>query len=559
MKYVALFITLFIAGVYSYPPEATPPVEDGRPNIILIMADDLGYSDLGCYGGEIQTPNLDQLAAEGLRFSQFYNTSRCCPTRASLLTGLYNHQAGIGKMTTDEQVAGYRGHLTENTVTLAEVLREAGYHTGMVGKWHVSNTLIQETKEAQLDWLNHQTFHPFFSPVEQYPVHRGFEKYYGNIWGVVDFFDPFSLVNETEPIRTVSDDYYHTDAINDSAAAYVRQFSRDDQPFFIYVAHTAPHWPLHALPEDIKKYEDTYQVGWEVIRQERYQRMVEKGVFPAGENVLSERYNKSEISWEDNPTKEWDARAMAVHAAMVDRMDQGIGRIIDALEETDELENTLILFLSDNGASPEDCQRYGPGFDRPSETREGEEIVYPVDKEVLPGPQQTFASIGTIWANVANTPFRYWKMESFEDGACTPMIAYWLRGITAEKGSVTDQPGHVMDFMATLVEIGKGTYPRTFNGHEIQPTQGLSLLPIFWGNQREGHQALFNEHFGAASVMQGEWKLVRLEEDAPWELYNLQKDRTELHNLAKQHPEKARELKNLWLAWAKEHQVLPKP
>ena len=252
--------------------------KDERPNIILIMADDLGYSDIGCFGGEITTPNIDYLADNGLRFRQFYNTSRCCPTRASLLTGLYNHQAGIGEMTTDRNEPGYRGFISQNTITLAEVLKEAGYHTGMVGKWHVSNTIEQKDKEAQMRWLNHKEEHPLFSPLNQYPTSRGFEKYYGNIWGVVDFFDPFSLVNGTTPVANVPSNYYHTDAISDTAVSYIHEFSKEDKPFFIYVAETAPHWPLHALPQDIKKYENTYKVGWDAIRENRYKKMVSIGL-----------------------------------------------------------------------------------------------------------------------------------------------------------------------------------------------------------------------------------------------------------------------------------------
>ncbi len=483
-----LFISIFSSAISGCAPGAeTAQSTDTRPNIVVIMADDLGYSDLGCYGGEVQTPNLDALAADGLRFSQFYNTSRCCPSRASLLTGLYNHQAGIGGMTTDEHQPGYRGHINDSSVTLAEVLKEAGYHTGMVGKWHVSNTIVQDDPQAQLAWLNHQEFHSAFSPLEQYPVSRGFEKYYGNIWGVVDFFDPFSLLNGKEAVRSVPKGYYHTDAINDSSAAYIRHFAQDDQPFFLYVAHTAPHWPLMALPEDIEKYKDTYTVGWDAIREARYQRMIEKGIIDQEKYPLSERW-QSELAWADHADSVWDARAMAVHAAMIDRMDQGIGRIIKALEETGEMDNTLIVFLSDNGASPEDCMRYGPGFDRPGQTRSGEEIKYPVDKslDVLPGPQTSFTSIGERWANVANTPFRYWKMESFEGGVHTPMIAHWPAGIKAQKGSITDQIGHVMDFMATFVDLAKTDYPSQYQGHEITPLQGISLAPVFEGKQRAG-------------------------------------------------------------------------
>lgn len=528
-----------------------------RPNIILILADDLGYSDLGCYGGEIATPNLDYLANNGLRFTRFYNTSRCCPTRASLLTGLYNHQAGIGEMTTDRNSPGYRGFVSQNTVTLAEVLKEAGYHTGMTGKWHVSNTIEQKDAKTQLKWLNHQEEHPLFSPLEQYPTSRGFEKYYGNIWGVVDFFDPFSLVNGTTPVRNVPANYYHTDAISDTTVAYIREFSKDDKPFFLYVAETAPHWPLHALPEDIKKYENTYKAGWDAIRLNRYQKMVSLGLIDPSKAALSPRWS-ADLKWEDNPDKEWDARAMAVHAAMIDRMDQGIGRILNALKETGRLENTLILFLSDNGASPENAAQYGPGFDRPGETRSGQKITYPVKKDVLPGAQTTFASIGPRWANVSNTPYQLAKAESYEGGVRTPLIAFWPNGITVEKGSISGRTGHVMDFMATFVELANIKYPASYNGNKIEPLQGTSLVPAFESKNAQGHEVLFNEHFGARFVRHEGWKLVARRNE-PWHLYRINDDETELNDLSKQHPDIVQKMENLWQEWAKENRVLPKP
>ncbi|HVW61308.1 MAG TPA: sulfatase-like hydrolase/transferase, partial [Puia sp.] len=311
--------------------------QSARPNIVLILADDMGFSDIGCYGGEIHTPNIDALAANGVRFVRFYNTSRCCPSRAQLLTGLDNHMAGIGNMTNDQHEPGYRGYLTENTVTIAEVLKAAGYHTAMSGKWHVSNTVQQATPVAQLQWLDHRLQAPLFSPVEQYPVHRGFEKFYGTIWGVVDHFDPFSLVDGTKPVQDVPAGYYHTDAVSDSAAAYIRQFSKDPQPFFLYLAYNAPHWPVQAPAGDIGKYKETYRAGWDAIREARYRRMSRLGIIDTATDKLSPRYPTA--SWEENPDKEWDARVMAVHAAMIDRMDQGIGRVVAALRQTGRLDN----------------------------------------------------------------------------------------------------------------------------------------------------------------------------------------------------------------------------
>lgn len=549
------FKLLFLASLSILILQCSPNNKsDKRPNIVVIMADDLGFSDLGCYGGEINTPNLDWLASNGIRFTQFYNTSRCCPTRASFLTGLYNHQAGIGHMTTDTNQDGYRGYLTDNTVTLAEVLKDAGYHTGMVGKWHVSNTIVQETPEKQLNWLNHHEHHELFSPIEQYPISRGFEKYFGNIWGVVDFFDPFSLVNGSKPVKKVPKNYYHTDAINDTASVYIKEWSKEKQPFFLYVAHTAPHWPLHALPEDIAKYEDTYKVGWQTIREQRYERMTKSGLLDPKIYPLTERYN-NEVQWEDNPHQSWDARAMAVHAAMIDRMDQGIGRIIKTLKETGELENTLIIFLSDNGASYENSMQYGSGFDRPSETRDGKPIAYPVGKEVLPGPETSFTSIGRTWANVSNTPFSYWKMESFEGGIHTPMIAYWPNGIQG-KARTSEQVGHVMDFMATFVDLSNASYPEIYNGKKITSMAGKSLIPVFSGKSGTGHPVLFNEHEGGRYVRTQEWKLVTLDAKEPWQLYKINEDRTETHNVSEQYPEVVAELDSLWYDWASENNVI---
>ena len=527
-----------------------------QPNIIVIMADDLGYSDIGSYGGEIHTPALDQLAENGIRFTQFYNTSRCCPTRASMLTGLYPHQAGIGRMTMDAGKPGYRGYLTENTVTIAEVLKQEGYQTGMVGKWHVSPTEALE-QEEQLKWLAHLETKRDFSDTATYPTARGFDKFFGNIWGVVDYFDPFSLVNGKEPVEKVPEDYYHTIAIGDSAVAYVDQFSKVDKPFFLYVAHCAPHWPLQALPDDIKKYEDVYKVGWDAIREKRYKRMLELGLIEKETAPLSTRLFP-EKSWEQNPDKEWDARAMAVHAAMVDRMDKTIGALVEKLKETGELDNTIIMFFSDNGASYERPSNYGPGFDRAGKTREGEKVHFPVDKDIMPGPQTVHAGIGAAWANVANTPFRYYKSKVHEGGIATPFIVHWPAGIK-DKGHVKKQPGHVIDIMATCLDLAKATYPQTFAGREITPTLGKSLLPIIEGSQADGHEVIFWEHFGARAIRRGNWKLVMVENESDWELYNLAKDRTEVNNLADTFPEKVEELSGLWEEMAYKYQVYPAP
>ncbi|MVT08899.1 arylsulfatase [Chitinophaga tropicalis] len=557
MKRYKVLLSTLLAGAGIVTLLSLSDRKAPRPNIIVILADDLGYSDIGCYGGEVHTPNIDYLAHNGIRYTQFYNTSRCCPTRASLLTGLYNQQAGIGRMTDAEDEPGYRGHLTDNTVTLAEVLQSAGYHTAMCGKWHVSNTNGQPTKQEQLDWLNHRKAGGPFSPIAQYPTHRGFEKFFGTIWGVVDFYDPFSLVSGDQPIREVPKDYYHTDAINDTAVAYIRGYAGSKQPFFLYVAHNAPHWPLHALPEDIARYRQTYKAGWEAIRQARYRRMAEMGLIDTTTTKLSARW-KNDLEWENNPDSVWDAEAMAVHAAMTDRMDQGIGRIIAALKETGQLDNTLILFLSDNGASPENCAAYGPGFDRPSQTRDGREIVYATRKQALPGPETVYASIGTRWANVANTPYQYWKAESYEGGIHTPLIAFWPEGISVPKGGFSSWTGHVMDFMATFTELAGARYPAVYKGRKITPTTGISLTSSF-RDKPGGHELLFNEHFGARYARKGNWKLVSMSNDTTWRLYDLSVDKTEMRDMAGSQPGVVEELDSLWRKWAYSHDVYPKP
>ncbi len=555
---VILAIALLLLFSFTQNKKESTKAKDTRPNIVIIMADDLGFSDIGCFGGEIHTPNIDYLANNGIRFTQFYNTSRCCPTRASLLTGLYNHDAGIGEMTDEHNEPGYLGRIGENTVTIAEVLKDAGYHTAMSGKWHISNTDAQPTKQAQLDWLNHQAYHETFSPLSQYPTSRGFERYFGTIWGVVDYFDPFSLVSGTTPIKEVPKNYYHTDAINDTAVTYINEMSKEGKPYFLYVAENAPHWPLMALPEDIAKYKNTYKVGWDAIREARYKRQLQMKLVEPSDEALSPRW-KSDLTWEDNPDKDWDAMAMAVHAAMIDRMDQGIGRIIKALKENGQLDNTLIVFLSDNGASGEVAANYGAGFDRPNETRDGREIVYATKKQVMPGPETTYSSIGPRWANVANTPFKLWKAESYEGGIHTPMIAFWPKGISAPKGSYSSQIGHVMDFMNTFIELAHTSYPSQYKGHTILPTIGISLVPSFTGEKAIGHSTLFNEHFGGKYARQNDWKLVRGGADTTWHLYNIKKDKTELNDLAAKYPDKVKELNDLWENWAKENQVFPKP
>ena len=527
-----------------------------KPNIIIIMADDLGFSDLGCYGGEIETPNLDRLAANGVRSNAFYNTSRCCPTRASLLTGLYPHQAGLGRMTMDARLPGYRGSLQPNTVTIAEVLKDAGYQTGMTGKWHVSET-VDLGNEKQLKWLAHQKNNGPFSDIASYPTSRGFDKYYGNIWGVVDYFDPFSLVNGTEEVKEVPKDYYHTNAIGDSAVAYVEQFSGYKNPFFLYVAHCAPHWPLPAPVETIQKYVKVYEKGWEAIRDKRYEKLKSQGILTEQSRLPAFMF--PEENWEENIDKAWDVRAMAVHAAMVDLLDQSVGKLLYKLEATGELNNTMILFLSDNGASSERPSKYGPGFDRAVSTRDGRIVNFPVNKDSLPGPQTVLSGIGPKWAHTVNTPFRYWKARVYEGGINTPFIAFWPDGIK-DKGAIREFPAHVTDIMATCLAVSGAEYPKRYKGNEITPTVGRSFLPILKGTANSGTQeTFFWEHFGSNALRKGDWKLVKLDSKSPWELYNISSDKTEIDNVAKDHQEVVAELAEEWKKLAKQYHVYPAP
>ncbi len=550
----SLFMFLFIGCSGSLNPKEDTNL---RPNIIIIMADDLGYSDLGCFGGEINTPALDYLAENGLRFTSFYNTSRCCPSRASLLTGLYPHQAGIGRMSFDSGLPGYRGFLSHQIPTIAEILKESGYQTGMTGKWHVSLTPKYD-KEKQLAWLAHQMDLGPFSDPETYPVARGFEKYFGNIWGVVDYFDPFSLVSGDQQIKSVPENYYHTDAIGDTAVAYIQSFARNNKPFFLLVTHCAPHWPLQAPEPEIVKYQNTYKSGWRSIREARYEKMCRMGLINKETHPLP-AFMFPDLNWDSNADSTWDARAMAVHAAMVDRMDQTIQKLIDELKEVDQLDNTVIFFFSDNGASSERPSRYGPGFDRAGSTRSGEPVIFPVDKTVLPGPQTVHAGIGPVWAHIANTPYRYWKARVYEGGIRTPFIVHWPEAIK-DKNGIRTEMAHLIDLMTTCLEIAEVPYPDSFRSKPLLDQPGKSLAPLILGRSPGPiHEELFWEHMGAKAFRVKDLKLVKLDANTEWELYDLSKDQTETVNIAHKFPHKLLEMKELWRQRADEFQVFPLP
>jgi arylsulfatase len=525
-------IVVAMAAALGAAPGPTAASADDRPNFVIVMADDLGFSDLGSYGGEIRTPHLDALASRGLRFSQFYNAARCCPTRASLLTGLYPHQAGM---------AENGQSLSRSTATLAEVLRAAGYQTGMAGKWHLSRTAPRQSPAEQLDWLSHRADFGDFAPRASYPSNRGFDQHWGVIWGVVNFYDPFSLVHNEEPIREVPAGFYMTDFITDKSVEMIDRFSRVDRPFLLYIAHTAPHWPLQAPEADIASYRGMYDAGWEELRRSRYRRQLAAGLFDAETTPLPP--NSSGEAWQDCRRKGWEAAHMEVHAAMVTRMDRGIGRVVTKLEDTGELENTLVLFLSDNGASPE--RGYPPGFDRPDRLRDGTKIRYDFDR---PGPADTWGYLGAAWASAVNTPFRYWKKESFEGGTRTPAIVHWPHGLLAKGGSITTAVAHVMDVMPTLVELAGAKHPNQLDGRSVMRPEGKSLVPILRGRPYAGHETLYWEHEGGRAVRHGAWKLAALP-DRKWELFDLSKDRSESRDVSARHPQKVAELAALWSAW----------
>jgi len=532
---------------------AAPP----RPNILVILADDVGFSDLGCYGGEIATPNLDHLAQNGLRFTQFYNTARCCPTRASLLTGLYPHQAGMGHMNHNFRGPGYEADLNTSCVTIAEVLKDSGYRTYMTGKWHLSKNIRPQP------------------PMHSWPMQRGFEKYYGTVLGSASFFDtPVWRGNnwysvESDP-EYKTDDYYFTDALTDHAVRFVKEHVQESpvKPFFLYQAYTAAHWPLHAREKDIARYKGKFDAGYDQLRKARVKRMQKAGIISA--------------DWELTPTvgdlekvkqREWELRCMEVYAAMLTSMDEGVGKIIAALKETGQFENTLILYLQDNGGCAEEIGRGPepreeevrnirplrpeelPSGGHPKQTRDGKPMRDGAG--VMPGPADTYIGYGEKWANVSNTPFREYKHWVHEGGISTPLIAHWPKGIPRElNSSFIKDPSHLIDIMATCVDVAQTTYPATRAGSPIKPLQGISLKPALTGGKLDRNEPIFWEHESNRAVRDGKWKLVA-KEDEPWELYDMDADRTEMHNLAAQHPARVKEMAAQWDAYAARCDVLP--
>jgi arylsulfatase len=546
---VALAVSLFVPCV-AHAADA--------PNVVVILTDDMGFSDLGCYGGEIATPNLDALAANGVRFSQFYNTARCCPTRASLLTGLYPHQAGVGHMMTDNGKPGYRGDLNTSCRVFGEVLKPAGYRSYAVGKWHV-------TKSAGKD-----------GPKDNWPLQRGFDRFYGTIHGAGSFYDPSSLVRDNTMISPYADPeykpktYYYTDAIAEHASRFVSDHAKDhkEKPFLLYVAFTAAHWPMHALPEDIAKYKGKYDSGYDPIRKARFEKAAKLGLIDPKQPMTP-----GSREWDKVPDKKWESACMEVYAAMVDRMDQGVGKLVAELKKTGQFENTLILYMQDNGGCAEAQGRTGnknhPNIARPdkptfpamkptdfaaagsvpAQTRDG----FPVRMGplVMPGPEDTYVAYGPGWANVSNTPLREYKHWVHEGGISTPLIAHWPKGISA-KGEPRHTPGHLIDIAATVYDLAGAKYPK-----DATPLEGKSLKPVFAGKPLE-RDALYWEHEGNRAVRAGNWKLVA-KHNAKWELYDIGKDRVEANDLSAKEPDKLKELVAKYEAYAKRANVEPWP
>jgi len=520
---------------------------DKRPNIILILADDLGFSDLGCYGSEILTPHLDKMASDGLRFTQFYNTPRCCPSRAALLTGLYPQQAGVGAMMEDRGLPGYHGELNNHCVTIAEVLRAANYHTLMVGKWHLCHVVFDGKKQ-----LNFETDEPYWENKSDWPLQRGFEEYYGTIHGVSSYFEPFSLVSNNVPIKPAGTNFYYTDSISDHAVANIDKYAASDRPFFMYVAFTAPHWPLQAPEADIARYRKTYQAGWDKIRAARFQREQELGVIDR-DWTLSPR-DPDVIPWTNVIHPQWQAEKMATYAAQVGHLDDGVGRIMAELQAKNIADNTLVIFLSDNGACNELVQP--DWYDVPSHTRDGRVVkVGNLDTSVMAGPADVWQSYGPPWANVSNTPFRLYKHFTHEGGIASPFIVYWP-AVIRQRGELSRQLGHITDIMPTVLEVAAAEYPREFKSQPILPLEGKSLVAAFENKERPDRTPIFWEHEGNRAVRSGQWKLVSRYPGA-WELYDMTADRTEQHDLASAQPDRVKTLSDLYDQWAQRCGVVP--
>lgn len=498
-----------------------------RPNIVVILADDMGFSDVGSYGGEVRTPNIDRLAGKGIRYKQFYNAARCCPTRAALMTGLYPHQAGMGWMAAaDLGTPAYAGNLNRQSVTIAEVLKTAGYATCMTGKWHLTN-------ERKIDGM----------VKDNWPCQRGFDRYFGVIPGAANYFTPQVYSNNDR--YQAPRDFYLTDAISDTSVRYIAEHFRQPTaaPLFMYVAYTSPHWPLQAPQKVIDTYKANYRKGWDKLREERFARQKKLGLFPA--NAVMSKRDATVPAWDSLTQEEQEQMAlrMAIYAAQIDIMDQGIGRIVKQLEANGQLDNTLIFFLSDNGACAE--------------------FISSGESKALTGAANTWESYHTEWANVSSTPFKEYKHYTYEGGIATPLIVHWPAGVSKKLNNQwIGQYGFLSDIMATCVDVAGAQYPDRFRGNNIVPLEGKSLRPHFSATDNS-RGVIFWEHEANIAVRDGKWKLVattaqdRALSVETLALYDMAADPTELNDLASREPARVKQLFAAWQAWANKVGALP--
>ena len=538
-----LLLVLILTFIFSCQ-QKNEPVEKQKPNILFVLLDDLGYSDLGCYGGEINTPNMDQLGYNGLRYESIYNSARCCPSRAALMTGLYPPQAGIANFTTNKPKKdlgpAYLGHLREDCVTLGEVLKSGGYGTYYVGKWHM---------HERTD-----------------PVKRGFDEFYGYDMGYAqDQWDPNAYIRKPEgrekEIDKPEGEFYATDIFNDYALEFLKQAEqKGDEPWFLFLGHSSPHFPVQAPKESIDKYFDVYIKGWDNIREERYDNLktvglienesrwslTDRAIVPTDRDIVANYFSgQQNPAWSslDTDRKRDLARRMATFAAMVEHVDKGIGKIVDYLKRTGQFDNTIIMITSDNGA----CFEWGPyGFDGPS--RKGITTLHKGDSLNIIGQNGTHSSYGSAWANMCNTPLKLYKHFTHEGGVASPFIVHWPNQIKDKAGSWIRERTHLIDIMPTLCDITGSEYPKTFNGNAIQDMEGVSLVSTF-KDEALDERPIYFSHYGAKAVVLGDWKAVwgkKMPYEIQWELYNLKEDRCETKDLAGQYPEKVEKLAAMW-------------
>lgn len=536
-KYVEYVLFACCLGILSCTPRTAPKSE--LPNILLIVADDMGYSDLSCYGGEIPTPNLDDLAHKGVRFTQFYNGARCCPSRASLMTGLHPHQSGLGSMNGDKSgLPGYMGEISNECVTIAEALKPGGYGTYMAGKWHLTADTTR-----QRNW----------------PLQRGFDRFFGTLNGGGNFFHPDRLM-EGNQLTAYAEDFYYTEQIASHTIKYIQEHLKEKpaSPFFSYVAFTAPHFPLHAPDTAIQKFEGAFDEGWDILRKKRFDRMKKMGLLE--DHFSLSRRDTLIPAWEEEVHKDWEKRKMEVYATQLWLMDQEIGRIVEVLDKNEVLDNTLILFLSDNGGCAEEITMGWYNFvsrlTGGGRTSTGDTIHISNRPDVMPGPENTFQSVGLNWANLQNTPFRMYKRSTEEGGIATPLIVHWPKGIQ-RPGEIIRTPAYLPDLMPTILAAAGQTYPQEYQGNSILPVQGLNLFPLIKQNEQAPDRKMYWEHLSNKAIRDGDWKLVYSRTLGKWQLFNLREDPVEEKDLAAQFPETVHRLQEAWTQWAWNSKVFP--